>query len=214
MSSDLIICHKTDAVWTLTLNRAGKANALSTGMLRSLNNHFTAAGEDRALRALIITGAGERVFCAGADLTESKGERDKLEDLLWDEVSDRLNSLPLLTLALINGHCIGGAMTLALGCDIRVSVPQASFSYPVLQNGILPGSEDATRMRALIGSGRTSALLLGAQKIDAERAEYWGLVDYVVERDQLMPFGASLIQEASQAQGEHLARMKRLCRGA
>jgi enoyl-CoA hydratase/carnithine racemase len=105
-------------------------------------------------------------------------------------------------------------MTLMLGCDIRISVPQARFSYPVLQDGSLPGALDAERLRALIGPGRCSALLLGAQRIHGERALNWGLVDYMVERPALSNLGATLALVATQAEAEHLAEIKRLCRGS
>jgi enoyl-CoA hydratase/carnithine racemase len=118
----------------------------------------------------------------------------------------------VLTIALINGHCIGRAMTLALGCDLRVSVPQARFSYLALQNGVLPSAQDAARLRALTGPARTSALLLAGQRIHADRAMNWGLVDYVVERSALENLAATLALVATQSDKEHLAAIKRLCR--
>ncbi len=84
-------------------------------MLESLRALLCEAAEESALRTLIITGTGERVFCAGADLSELIRGPDEAQDSLWEDVSGALNSLPLLTIAMINGHCIGGAMTLALG---------------------------------------------------------------------------------------------------
>ncbi len=182
-------------------------------MLESIIALLFEAAEESALRALIITGTGERVFCAGADLSELIREPNAAQDSLWEDVGGALNSLPLLTIAMINGHCIGGAMTLALGCDIRVSVPQASFSYPVLQNGILPGAEDVSRMRELIGPGRTSAILLAGQKISAEQALTWGLVDYLAEPPELAALVGTLADTAIESAGDHLAAMKRLCRG-
>ena len=213
MKSNLVHCHKTEKVWALELNRPDKANALSIEMLEALKTCFAEAASDARLRALTLTGSGERVFCAGADLSELKREPDDLQDTLWNDVSVALNSLPLLTIAMINGHCIGGAMTLALGCDIRVSVPQASFSYPVLKNGILPGVEDVSRMRALMGPGRTSAILLAGQKIDAEQALMWGLGDYLAEQQELESLVRTLAQTATESTGDHLAAMKQLCRG-
>ena len=212
MSADPIICNKQEKVWTLTLNRPDKANMLNIEMLQILKAIFAAALQERELRALILTGAGERVFCSGSEVDEST-RRAHIQNVLWDEVGEALNTLPLLTIALINGHCIGRAMTLMLGCDIRVSVPQARFSYPVLQNGTLPGAQDMDRLRALIGPGRSSALLLGGQRIHGERALNWGLVDYVVERPALTNLAATLSLVATQSEGEHLATIKRLCRG-
>ena len=212
MRTDPVICHKKNKIWTLLLNRPDKANVLNIEMLQILKAHIAAAAEEPELRALILTGAGERVFSSGADLSASKRQLH-IQNVLWDEVSEALNSLPLLTIALVNGHCIGRAMTLALGCDIRVGVPQARFSYPVLQSGSLPGAQDMERLRAMIGPGRTSALLLAGQRIHGERALNWGLVDYLVERPALENLSATLSLVATQAEAEHLAAIKRLCRG-
>jgi len=213
MNKGLIICDKKDRVWTITLNRSDKANMLNVEMLQTLKAHFAAAVHEPTLRALILTGTGERVFCSGAETVESKRQA-YIQSVLWDEVGEALNALPLLTIALINGHCIGRAMTLMLGCDIRVGVPQARFSYPVLQEGSLPGARDMERLRSLIGSGRGSALLLGGQRIHGERALNWGLVDYMVERPALANLGTTLALVATQSEAEHLAEIKRLCRGS
>ena len=195
------------------LNRPDKANMLNIEMLQTLKAHFAAAAEDPELRTLILTGAGERVFSSGADISASKRQAH-IQNVLWNEVGAALNSLPLLTIALVNGHCIGRAMTLALGCDIRVGVPQARFSYPVLQSGAMPGAQDMERLRAMIGPGRTSALLLGGQRIHGERALNWGLVDYVVERPALENLSTALSLVATQSEAEHLGNIKRLCRGS
>jgi enoyl-CoA hydratase/carnithine racemase len=212
MKKELINCNKQDKIWTVVLNRSDKANMLNIEMLQILKAHFAAALQEPGLRALILTGKGERVFCSGAEAVESKRQAH-IQSVLWDEVGEALNALPLLTIALINGHCIGRAMTLLLGCDIRISVPQARFSYPVLQEGSLPGAIDVERLRALIGPGRCSALLLGGQRIHGERALNWGLVDYMVERPALNNLAGSLALVATQSEAEHLAAIKRLCRG-
>jgi len=213
MNKDLIIRDKKDKVWTIMLNRSDKANVLNFEMLQTLKAHFAAAAREPALRALVLTGTGERVFCSGAEVVESKREA-YIQSVLWDEVGEALYALPILTIALINGHCIGRAMTLMLGCDIRVSVPQARFAYPVLQEGSSPGAQDMERLRALIGPGRGSALLLGGQRIHGERALNWGLVDYMVERPALNNLATTLTLVATQSKAEHLAEIKRLCRGS
>jgi len=213
MNKDSIICDKKGKAWTIMLNRSDKANMLNVEMLQTLKAYFAAAAQEPTLRALILTGTGERVFSAGAEAVESKRQA-YIQSVLWDEVGEALNALPLLTIALINGHCIGRAMTLTLGCDIRVSVPQARFSYPSLQEGSLPGVQDMKRLRALVGPGRSSALLLGGQRIHGERALNWGLVDYMVERPALINLGATLSLVATQSDAEHLAEIKRLCRGS
>ena len=161
---------------------------------------------------MILTGTGERVFCSGADPGESSRQA-RIQEVLWDEVGDALTALPVVTVALINGHCIGRAMTLMLACDLRVGIPQARFSYPSLHDGTLPGAQDVERLRALMGPSRSSALLLGGQRIHGQRALDWGLVDYIVERPALDNFGKTLTLIATQSDGDHLARIKQLCRG-
>lgn len=213
MNPDQIICDKKAKVWTLTLNRSNRANTLNIESLQILKVHLAAATQEPALRALILTGTGERVFCSGAESVDSK-RNAYIQEVLWDEVGEALNALPLLTIALVNGHCIGRAMTLILGCDIRVSISQARFSYPSLQDGTLPGSRDMERLRAIIGPGRSSALLLGGQRIHGERALNWGLVDYIVERQALTSLATGLSLLATQSDAEHLAELKRLCRGS
>lgn len=212
MSSDLVICEKKDNVWAITLNRSDKANVLNIQLLQTLKAYFAAAAQEPNLRALILTGTGERDFCSGADPAETNRQGD-IQNVLWNEVGEALNALPLLTIAVINGHCIGRAMTLLLGCDIRISVAQARFSYPALQSGTLPGSRDVERLRELIGPGHTSALLLGGQRIHSERALNWGLVDYVVERSALKNLANTMALVATQSDADHLAEIKRLCRG-
>ena len=212
MKADHIICDKKDKIWTIGLNRPDKANMLNIEMLQILKAHFAAATQEPALRALILTGTGERVFCSGAEPSEAKRQA-RIQEVLWNEVGEALNALPLVTVALINGHCIGRAMTLMLACDLRVGIPQARFSYPSLHDGTLPGLQDMERLRALIGPSRTSALLLGGQRIHGDRALDWGLVDYIVERPALANFGKTLTLLATQSDADHLAEIKRLCRG-
>ena len=211
VSPDCIICEKTDKVWTLMLNRTDRANMLNIEILQMLKAHLAAAARDSSLRALIVTANGERVFCSGADTAET-GRQANIQQVLWNEVGEALAGLPVLTIAMINGHCIGRAMTLMLACDIRISIPQARFSYPALQDGTLPSDQDMVRLRELIGPGRTSALLLGGQRIHAERALDWGLIDYSLERQALTNFANTLSLVATQADPDHLERIKRLCR--
>ena len=208
-----VLCDRQEKTWTITLNRSDRANLLNVETLQTLKGHFASAAHDPHLRALILTGEGERVFCSGADQSESERQL-AIQNQLWNEVGDALNALPVLTIALINGHCIGRAMTLLLGCDIRISVSQAKFSYPALQTGVPPSQYDVKRLHALIGPGRTSALLLGGQRIHGQRALDWGLVDYLVERPALANLAKTMSLVATQTERDHVTEVKRLCRGA
>ncbi len=211
--TDTIELDRDGAVWRVTLNRPEKANALNQEMLHTLHDVFASAAGDEALRVLTITGAGGRVFCAGADLSELSTNVDDPAPAIWAEMAEALALIPVLTVAMINGACIGGGMTLALGCDLRVSVPEAAFAYPVLRNGIIPGERDATRLRYLIGPGRSSVLLLGGERIGATEALAWGLVDRVAEQSDLDHAVATMSETAINADRAHLAVIKKCCRG-
>lgn len=213
MNSNLVICDKQEKTWTVTLNRSDRANLLNVETLQILKGHFASAAHDPQLRALILTGEGERVFCSGAEMSEAPRQL-LIQNQLWNEVGDTLNALPVLTIALINGHCIGRAMTLLLGCDIRISVSQAKFSYPSLQTGTPPSQYDVKRLHSLIGPGRTAALLLGGQRIHGQRALEWGLVDYLVERPALANLAKTMSLVATQSDRDQLVEVKRLCREA
>lgn len=213
MTDQLINTERNGAHLQVTLNRPEKANALSQVMLHQLHDIFQNAANDRDLRALTITGTGGRVFCGGADLTEVSFDPDDPSQAIWDDMARALAAVPALTIAMINGACIGGGMTLALGCDIRLCVPQSVFGYPVLQNGILLGDIDAARLHALVGPGRASLFLLGAARIPANEALTWGLVDRIIEPDSLEAATNEMCSTALAADRDHLAALKAQCRG-
>lgn len=206
MSDPLILTQRDGGVLTVTINRPGKANSLTTEMLVMLRDVFGDAATDDTLRAIIVTGAGDRVFCAGADLNTLYDETDGPDP--WTEMALALHAVPVLTIAAINGPCMGGGLTLALGCDIRLAVPNARFSYPVLKNNVLPGQYDVDRLRALIGPGRSAAILLGGDVIGALEAAAWGLADRVVEPDDLIGASHSLCATAQGATQAHLTTLK------
>lgn len=191
-------------VWTLTLNRPDKANALTRAALADL-----AAVLDQATRtpprALILTGAG-KVFSAGADLAEAA--TGLATDPLWETVSGRIAALPCLTIAALNGTLAGGAFGMALACDTRLAVPGAGFFYPVVARGVLPQPSDPARLSALIGPARTKLILLAGQRITAVEALHWGLIDRVVAPDALLPAARDLAATVVTADAAHLAAIK------
>ena len=210
--TDLIQTTRAGALLTVTINRSGKANSLTTEMLVALRDIFRATAQDDSLRAVLITGAGGRVFCAGADLNTLYDELDGPDP--WDEMARALHAVPVPTIAAINGPCMGGGLTLALGCDMRLAVPEARFSYPVLKNNVLPGQYDVDRLRALIGPGRSAAILLGGEVVGAEEAAAWGLVDRLVAQDDLISACHDLCATALAAEGAHLKTLKSMLGGA
>lgn len=190
------------ALRIVTLDRPEKANALTGAMLEAL----VAAVEGAAgARALILTGTG-RVFSAGADLDAARA--GLATSPLWEALSSRLAALPALTIAALNGTVAGGAMGMALACDIRVAVPGAQAFYPVMRLGFLPQPSDPARLAALIGPARAKLILMGGARVTAEEALTWGLFDSVVAPEALMDTARTLAADALAANGTHVAAIK------
>lgn len=206
MTNSLIETHQDGAILHVTINRPEKANALTRQMLLDLRDVFRAAAKDLDLRAVVVTGAGGRVFCAGADLS-SLGD-DAAGPDPWAAMADALNAIPVLTIAAINGPCMGGGLTLALSCDVRIGVPTARFSYPVLKNNVVPGQYDVDRLAAHVGPGRAAAILLGGTTVHAGEAVAWGLIDRFVEADALQQVCAEVARPAVASNYEHLTALK------
>lgn len=192
-------------LWTLTLNRPDKANALTEDMLEALV-HFTA--EASAARALILTGAGP-VFSAGADLDAAKA--GLATSPLWEKLSGQIARLPCLTIAALNGTLAGGAMGMALACDMRIAVPQAKFFYPVMSLGFLPQPSDPKRMAALVGPARTKLMLMGAQKLSADEALRIGLIERIVSSGAVLDAAKDLAAATLAAPPDIARAIKDMC---
>ena len=189
-------------VLLLTLRRPDKANALNRAMLSAL----LVALEDPP-QVLILTGEG-RVFSAGADLEEARA--GLATDAIWDAVSNRIASLPGLTIAALNGTLAGGAMGMALACDLRLAVPGATFFYPVMRLGYLPQPADPARLVALVGPARAKLILLAGAKIEADEALAWGLIDRIVAAEDLLTTARTLGMDVLAAKPGHASAIKRL----
>lgn len=211
MRDDLIRTHRYGGLLSVIINRPEKANSLTSDMLLGLRDVFRDAASDADLRAVIITGAGGRVFCAGADLNTLYDEVAGPDP--WDEMATALRAIPVLTVAAINGPCMGGGLTLALGCDVRICASGARFAYPVLRNNVLPAQYDVDRLQALTGPGRAAAILLGGATVSAEEAAAWGLVDRLVPGETLEETCRDLCATAMAAEGAHLKTLKSMLSG-
>ncbi|MEP4039338.1 MULTISPECIES: enoyl-CoA hydratase/isomerase family protein [unclassified Pseudophaeobacter] len=194
-------------LWTVTINRPEKANSLTADMLEELVEIATRAQE---ARGLILTGTG-KVFSAGADLDEARA--GLATSTVWERLSTALAAVPCLKIAALNGTLAGGANGMALACDIRLAVPGAKFFYPVMKLGYLPQPSDAGRMRALIGPARTKMILAGGQKIEAAEACAWGLVDRLVEPEELLPQAQGLLADSLAAKPEIAKGILEMCQG-
>ncbi len=201
----MIDLTQEDGLWTVTLNNPEKANALTSAMLGELVHIAETATE---ARALILTGVG-RVFSAGADLEEARAGLATSD--LWERLSGAIAALPCLTVAALNGTLAGGANGMVLACDLRIAVPSAKFFYPVMKLGFLPQPSDPKRMAALIGPSRTKMILMAGQKISAEEAYNFGLVDRVVDADLLMPTAQELAADSLSVDPAIAAGIAGLC---
>ncbi len=200
----MIRLEKDGDLWTVTLDRPEKANALTAGMLEQL---VEIAQEAKAAKCLVLTGAG-RVFSAGADLDAARA--GLAVSHLWEQLSGAVAALPGLTIAALNGSLAGGAFGMALACDVRIAMPDARFFYPVMKLGFLPQPSDPPRLKDLVGPARAKMILMAGQKIDAETALAWGLVDRIVPQNALLAVAADLAQDARSAKPGHIAAIKAL----
>jgi len=202
----VIELQKQGGLWQVTLNRPDKANSLTRDMLQQL---VAVASDARGLaKVLVITGTG-KVFSAGADLEQARSGLATSD--LWEQLSGIIASLPCLTIAALNGTLAGGAFGMALACDLRVAVDDARFFYPVMRLGFLPQPSDPVRLQALVGPARSRMILMAGQKIGADEALSWGLVDRVVARADLADVVRALAADALAADLDHIGAVKLRC---
>lgn len=193
-------------LWIITIDRPEKANSLTEAMLTELADIMEAA---QGARAVIITGNG-KVFSAGADLDEARA--GLATSPVWERLSSAVVALPGLTVAALNGTLAGGANGMALACDIRIAVPHAKVFYPVMKLGFLPQPSDPIRMAALIGPARAKLVLMGGQKLSADEAYTFGLIDRIVDSADLMETARSIIADTMGATPEIATGIKAMCR--
>lgn len=172
----------------LTLNRPAALNALSFEILRQIGAAIDEVGTWRDVRGLLITGAGEKAFCAGADIKELRG-RDLMDQQRGAELGQammaKLDTLPVPSVALVNGYAFGGGCELALAATFRLAAPNAVFGLPEVKLGLIPGYGGTQRLPRLIGEARALEMILTGRNIKADEAERIGLVHRVIEGDLL-----------------------------
>ncbi|QTL03073.1 enoyl-CoA hydratase/isomerase family protein [Aquabacter sp. L1I39] len=174
-------------VAVLTLNRPEALNALSFDLIRAIGTALDEAG-GWDIRALIITGAGEKAFCAGADIKELMG-RSLMEEKAGAELGQRvfakLDTLKVPTIAAINGYAFGGGLELAMACTFRVAGPKAKMGLPEIKLGLIPGYGGTQRLPRLVGEARALELILTGRTLAAPEALAMGLVNRLAEGDLL-----------------------------
>jgi enoyl-CoA hydratase/3-hydroxyacyl-CoA dehydrogenase len=182
-------------------------NAISAGIVETVSEAIRDLGD---ARAIVFRGRGERAFSAGADISGfgslGGGEAPAGLTPLLAEVE----ALPVPTVAAIHGFCLGGGLEVALACDLRIATPDAQFGFPEVNLGLLPGGGGTQRAPRLIGPGRAAWLIMSGERIPADRAERWGLVELVVD-----DLEAGIEQVAGKLAGQSphaIAQIKRVLR--
>jgi enoyl-CoA hydratase len=184
----LILVEKSDRLAWVTLNRPEKLNALNNEVLRELEQVLADLEQDSAVGALILTGAGEKAFVAGADIAELKNldtAGARVQALRGQAVFQRLESMPKPVIAAVNGFALGGGCELALACHIRIASENARFGLPEVSLGIIPGYGGTQRLPRLVGKGIALDMILSAEMIPAADALRMGLVSRVVPQADL-----------------------------
>jgi enoyl-CoA hydratase len=186
-SEQLVLLENQEGMGLITLNRPEAMNAIDDATANDLRDAVDRAMNDPGIRVVVFTGAGEKAFAAGSDLRKIQSST-MVEVLsrnirkLWIEVEQS----PKPTIAAVNGFCIGGGLELALSCDIRLASRKAKFSISDANLGFLPGGGAIHRLPKLIGKGKAKEMILMAEIVDAEEAYRVGLVNRVVEPEDLM----------------------------
>lgn len=202
MNESLLLWTIEPPLATITLNRPDKLNALSPAMLSLLDTALAEIEARHDVYAVILTGAGERAFCVGADIHAWGG----LEPLdMWrhwirdgHRIFDRLARLRQPTIAALNGFTLGGGLELAMACDMRLCTEAAQLGQPEVAIGTIPGWGGTQRLPQLIGTGRAKQMIFSGQRIDAATAERWGLVNEVVPAADLNARAQELAQQIAQ----------------
>ena len=189
MAYEFLLVERDGAVAVVTVNRPAVLNALNAATLGELNRVAAELGGDAEVRAVVLTGAGEKAFVAGADIRELAGlapDMAKSYSQAGQRAFDAIEHLGKPVIAAVNGFALGGGCELAMACTIRLAAETAKFGQPEIKLGLTPGFAGTQRLARLVGKGRAMELLLGGGTIDAAEAWRIGLVNRVVAPAELM----------------------------
>lgn len=190
-----------DGIALITINRPEQLNALDRGVMDGLEQHFREAHSDDAVRGIIITGAGEKSFVAGADIRQFR-ELDALEGhrfaLRGQAIFNQIEDMPKPVVAAVNGYALGGGCELALACHLRIASENAQFGQPEVDLGILPGYGGTQRLPRIVGRGLAMEMILTGERVSAQRALEIGLVNRVVPRGVLLDVARELLLKVAE----------------
>jgi enoyl-CoA hydratase len=198
MSFNNLQLETRDGVAVLTVNRPKVLNALNAETIAELDAAISQLAADSEVRAVVLTGAGEKAFVAGADINElarSTPVSGRETALRGQSVLGRLETMGKPVLAAINGFALGGGLELALACHLRLAVEEAKLGLPEVKLGIIPGYGGTQRLARLVGKGRALEWILSGEMMDAAEAHRIGLVNRVFPRAELLPGAEALLRK-------------------
>jgi enoyl-CoA hydratase len=189
MPYETIIYQLDEGIATITFNRPKALNALNSDLLEEFSRALDVIAADESIRVLILTGAGDKAFVAGADITELATYNPltaKNFSQNGNTIFARLQALPIVVIAAVNGFALGGGTEIAVACDFIYASENAKFGQPEINLGIIPGFGGTQRLPRLIGANRAKELIFTGKMISADEAEKIGLANKVVAADRLM----------------------------
>src|SRR5579884_192899 len=198
MPYETILLEKKNKIAYVTINRPKVLNALSTAVMDELRSAFTEIKDDKSIRVVILTGAGEKAFVAGADINELAANdpvQAKEYTHRGQAVLDLIESCGKPVIACINGYALGGGCELALACTMRLASENAKLGQPEVKLGIIPGYGGTQRLSRLVGKGIAMQLVLTGEMITAQEAHRIGLVNEVVPAAELIPRAEAIAQK-------------------
>ena len=186
--SDVLLKEKLEGrVGVLTINRPEKMNALNGEVRYALIGALEESRTDDEVRVVVLTGAGEKAFIAGADIGEFKDAQptEQYQNMQRGNIYSAMEAFPKPVIAMIHGFCLGGGCELSMACDIRIASDQARIGQPEINLGLIPGGGGTQRLPRLVGEGPAMKMIYTGKMISAEEAGRIGLVDEVVPADEL-----------------------------
>jgi enoyl-CoA hydratase len=217
MSEENVVLYETRGrVAIVTINRPEKRNALDGQVRCAVLGAIDRARRDENVRSVIVTGAGEKAFIAGADIGEFEGRSpvDQWRVMKAPTIFDAVERLPKPVIAAINGYCLGGGMELALACDIRIASSSAKLGQPEVNLGIIPGGGGTQRLPRIVGLGAALRLILSGEIIAADEALRLRLVEEIVEPAKLLDRAVELAELMASKSPVALAAAKEATRAA
>lgn len=191
-----ILSEQKGQIAYVTINRPKQMNALNKDTIEELNNAFTTLGADSSVGVIILTGSGDKAFVAGADIKEfadfSISQGGELAQNGQKILFDVIENLSIPVIAAVNGFALGGGLELAMASHIRIASSNARMGLPEVSLGVIPGYGGTQRLSQLVGKGKANEMVFTAGMIKADDALSWGLVNHVVEPEELMPLAEKI----------------------